>query len=136
MSDDSNSELEKRVLLSLQEMAKQYKALNTLADDMLAKQARQQSIADDMKGLKESRQKLEYLETQSRPDQQAYRSSGKHASSQVKQVSGDTAASIQALIVKIAELEKNTRESYDRLVPEVNQVVRGHQMQRAYIQSR
>lgn len=136
MNPSSDASLEKRIIESLNQMAKQYRSLNLLADGMLDKQSQQQSIDDDMKALQSARESLVELEQSSRHDQEEYRRTRAHASEQVKQLTGQTAASIQSLVVKIAELEKNTQESYDRLLPEINQMVRGHQMQRAYGQSR
>ena len=136
MNPTPESVLEQRIIGSLNQMAKQYQSLNELADEMLLKQSKQRPIDDDMKTLKSVRAALANLEYNSRPDQEEYRRTRQHASPQVKQVTSDAANLIQALVVKIAELEKNAQESYDRLLPEINHIVRGSQMQRAYGQSR
>ena len=99
---------------------------------MLQKQGQGKPINDELYVLQQQREQLIEIENNSRPVKEAYRGSRTTASQPVKQLTEQTTAVIQKLVTKIAKLEDSTRESYQRLIPEIDKNLRGTQMKQAY----
>lgn len=132
MSPSHAQTLEDQVVENLKMMLTRYQRIDRLADDMLAKQRRGEGLENDMQTLQCEREAMQELEQQIRPINDSYRESNRHASEAVKLLSTQTTTLVQALIEKIAQLEASARQAYQRLVPEINQNLRGQQMKQAY----
>ena len=132
MNKTKEESLELRARESMSAMLEKYKLLDRLAEDMLAKQDRQESIDSDVRVMEQTRAQLAQLESDSRLDRESYRESRSSASVEVKSLTEETTELIKSLLQKITKLETHTRKSYKKLAPEVTQTVRRAQMQQAY----
>jgi len=128
----NQTELETVVTQSLEEMLERYQQLDGLTELMMNKHQQNQTIDEEIGQLNQMRSELMELEENSKPINEAYRSSRRHASQQVQHLTTQTAALIEKVIASIAELESAARVSYERLTPQINQNVKGNQMKQAY----
>ena len=124
--------LEAQVIDSLQRMQTNYLRIDGLAQQMLEKQAVGTSIQEDLDAFKTELSGLNEIQQQTQSIRDAYRNSQPSASQAVKQLTEQTGNLIQNLLLKIAKLEGAAKESHRRLIPEIDQHVRGKQMKQAY----
>jgi len=130
--ETEHQQLESQVVGTLKDMLARYQRIDLLAEEMLQKQGQGKPINDELDVLQHQREELIGIENNSRPAKEAYRESHSTASQPVKQLTEQTTALIQKLVIKIAKLEDSTRESYQRLIPEIDKNLRGTQMKQAY----
>jgi hypothetical protein len=124
--------LENQVIESLQLMQSNYQRIDDLTLQMLDKQARGTSIQDDMDTLKAELEGLNQIQQRTQSARDAYRSSQPTASVAVNALIEQTGNMIQNVLLKIAKLEDSAKQSQRRLIPEIDQAVRGNQMKQAY----
>ena len=127
-------ELETRVVASLTQMLDKYHLIDRLADEMLASEKSVDSLDESMIQLKQERESIEKMQTESLPLNQQYRESRQHASEAVHQLTNQIAGLIQGLLVKIGTLEQQTKRSCEQLKPQIQTGVRAIQMKNAYQQ--
>ena len=136
MTEPAPQSLESQVINSLQQMRASYQRIDGLAQQMLNKQAQGRAIQKDMEALKLERDDLAEFQHRTQVVRDAYRKSQSSASKSVRELTDETAILIRNLIVKIAALEEAAKESHRRLIPQIDQNIRGKQMKQAYRGSR
>lgn len=124
--------LEAQVIDSLQLMQTNYLRIDGLAQQMLEKQAAGTPIQDDMETFKSELGGLNEIQQRTQSIRDAYRKSRPSPSEAVNKLTERTGSLIQDLLLKIAKLEESAKESHRRLIPEIDQNVRGKQMKQAY----
>jgi len=132
MTEFESSQLETKVIKSLQQLLAKYESLDELTQLMLAKQEKGHSIETEIDRMHHQRQQLTRLETEAQPINEAYRNSREHASETVSELTRQTTTLIKQVIARIAKLEAAARASYQQLIPEIDRNVRGNQMKQAY----
>ena len=132
MTEFESSQLETKVIKSLQQLLAKYESLDSLTQSMLDKQEKGLSIETEIDRMHRERQQLTQLEQQAQPINEAYRNSREHASETVSELTTQTTEMIKNVIARIAELEAAAKASYQQLIPEIDRSVRGNQMKKAY----
>ncbi len=124
--------LERQVTDHLQSLLQQYLHMDSLANEMLHLQRQSKPIDGHMDLLRSSRDHIMEVENNAAGIMQQYRESRATASLAVGQLIEQARQQIEKLMLKIASLERSAQESYQQLMPEIDQGVRGNQMKQAY----
>ena len=125
-------ELEQQVVQAMRQLLEKYKKLDSLADEMLSRQANSDSIEEQMKQLNQGKSEIQAIEEHSRAIKEQYRSTQSQASEAISSLTKQTAELLLGTIKKIDSLESHTREAHRKLIPSIDQGVRVNQMQKAY----
>ena len=117
------------VLLTLR-LQEQYQTLDRLVDSM------NQSSDVSIEPMSEQVKAIKETEDQLRPLREMFRASGHELPPELNKPNNETIELLKGLMPKLAQLEKSTLESTQRLFPKIQQSVRAVQMQNAYGASR
>ena len=129
---NNTAQLEQQVEQAIKQLLEKYKKLDSLADEMLTRQAKSESIEEQMKQLNQGKSEIQEIEEQSRAIKEQSRSTQPQASEAISSLTKQTAELLLGTIKKIDSLESHTREAHRKLVPSIDQGVRVNQMQKAY----
>ncbi|MGB7346353.1 MAG: hypothetical protein WBD20_19195 [Pirellulaceae bacterium] len=126
MSNNENGQL----LFLTNQLFQQYQALEGIVDALnLSPESTVDGITVQMKAIKETEQAL-------RPLREEFRRTTDTLPVELQVPTDQTIELVKSLMPKLAQLEKTTLESANRLFPQIQESVRAVQMQNAYGSSR
>ena len=116
----------------LQQVLNNYQSFDQKVDELLAKQSAGVGLDQQLASLTVIRNEIEAIQDRARDLPDFQKGSGDAESSHANRIVDQTKDLIQNLLQKVAALEGSAKDSYQRLVPDINQTVRGKQMKQAY----
>lgn len=128
----NNNRLECEMQDALKAILIRYQGVDSLVDRMLEKHNKGESISAEMGMLDAAKKEIVVVETTTKAYRDRYREENQLASEAVRKLTTDSADLLAATIKKIQVLEKHTRESQQKLLPQLGASARASQMQNAY----
>ena len=123
---------------TISEVLEKYQSFEQKINDMLVMQSKGQSIDEQLRTLLALRDEILVIQTKS-PSSAKAETDGKQndgipfaGPNKNLEIQNQTKFLIQNLLQKVAKLEASARESYQTLIPEIDQTVRSKQMRMAY----
>ncbi len=123
---------------TLNEVLEKYQSFEQKINEMLVMQSNGQSIDEQLRTLMALRDEILVIQTES-PSPAKAETEGKQKDgipfagpNENLEIQNQTKLLIQNLLQKVGKLEASARESYQTLIPEIDQTVRSKQMKMAY----
>ncbi len=130
--DDNKDNLEREVFAALEAIHEQYLKIDQLVNVMLEKQSLSQPITEEIRLLETAKNEIAAIELATSEVKTSYRQINVHGSPAVKTLSAESTQLLRGTIKKIEALENATKDSQQKLLPQIGKNVRASQMQKAY----